>query len=54
MTIRHGRDAKRRVYDEIHIGRVYEYFYHATQQCTEIFCFCFSPEFIQLLLLFAR
>ena len=31
---RYGRDEKRRAYNELHIGRVHEYFYHATQQCT--------------------
>ena len=33
----HGRDAKCRVYDEPHIGRVHECFYHATQQCAKRF-----------------
>ena len=37
MTVRHGRDAKHRVNDELHIGRVHEYFYHAAQQCTKSF-----------------
>ena len=36
MKVRHGRDAKRRVYDELGIGRVHSYFYHATEQCTKI------------------
>ena len=31
IKVRHGRDAKRRVYDKRHIGRVHEYFYHATE-----------------------
>ena len=33
-TDEHRRDTKRRVYNELHIGRVHEYFYRATQQCT--------------------
>ena len=35
--VRYGRDAKSRVYNELHIGRVHEYFYHVTQQCTKRF-----------------
>ena len=35
MTVHHERDAKRRVYDELHFGRVHEYFYRAAQQCIE-------------------
>ena len=31
MTVRYGRDAKRRVYDGLHIGTVSEYFYHTTR-----------------------
>ena len=42
MTVHHGRDAKRRIYDEHHIGRVHEYFYHEAQQCTKRFWHFFS------------
>ena len=33
----YGRDAKRRVYNELHVGRVHEYFYHATQHALKDF-----------------
>ena len=48
MTVRYARDAKRRFYDELYIGRAHEYFYLATQ-CTED-VYSFSQESIQLLL----
>ena len=38
MKVRYGRYAKRRGYNELHIGRVNEYFYHAAQQCTRAGC----------------
>ena len=39
-----------RVYNELHIGIVHEYFYHATQQRTKRLTDFFSWEFIQLLI----
>ena len=38
----YGRDAKRRVYNELDIWRVHEYFHHATQQCIKRFWHFFS------------
>ena len=37
VIVCHGRDSKCRVYDKLHIGKIYEYFYHATQKCTKTF-----------------
>ena len=32
MKVRYGPDAKRPVYNELYIGTVHEFLYHATQQ----------------------
>ena len=48
----HGRGAKRRVYDKLHIVKAHECVYHATQQGLKVFE-TFSREFIQPFVNFA-
>ena len=48
----HGRGAKRRVYDKLHIVKAHECVYHATQQGLKGFE-TFSREFIQPFVNFA-